>query len=156
RRTSLSGVSSEWARASTTRREASVMNSPYNFSRSRSRACVSSRAACVRWVIQVVRTEVTPPAREPPAAAKADMTYASIGGPPTGQREPVARPLRPPGGHGSRGPPRLGQPLGARTPIGVLLSPLDRQSAPVVVEEAPGGATTGAGQQSQLPVAGVA
>ena len=61
------------------RREASVMNSPYNASRPRSFASLSAWILCVRCVIQVVTMEAAAPTSDPQAAAIAMMTVEFMG-----------------------------------------------------------------------------
>src|SRR5208282_5827724 len=72
------GRSREWASASTVRREASVMNSLYKDSRSRSFHSELARMICVRCVIQVVAMEAVAPTKEPSAAAIAVTTVEFI------------------------------------------------------------------------------
>ena len=69
----MSGFSNEWLNASMVRREASVMNSPYSASRTRSFASLSAWTALVRCVIQVVTMVAAAPTRDPQAAAIAVM-----------------------------------------------------------------------------------
>src|SRR5512135_1009003 len=60
------------------RREASVMNSPYSASRTRSFASLSAWTVCVRCVIQVVTMVAAAPTRDPQAAAIAVMMVESM------------------------------------------------------------------------------
>src|SRR5512135_3217591 len=60
------------------RREASVMNSPYSASRTRSFASLSAWTVCVRCVIQVVTMVAAAPTRDPQAAAIAVMRVESM------------------------------------------------------------------------------
>ena len=76
--TSWSGRSREFTIASPNNRDASVMNSLYNDSRSRSFHSALARIDCLRWLIHVVPMEAVAPTNEPSAAARAVTTVESM------------------------------------------------------------------------------
>src|SRR5262245_37643270 len=78
RATSCSGRSSEFTVASPNSREASMMNSLYNASRSRIRHSTLARFDCRRWLIHVVQMDAEAPTNEPSAAASAVIIVAFI------------------------------------------------------------------------------
>src|SRR5262249_36579598 len=76
--TSWSGRSSEFTMASPHSRDASMMNSLYNDSRSRNFHSACARIDCLRWLIHVVAIEAEAPTNEPSAAARAVTTVESM------------------------------------------------------------------------------
>src|SRR5207244_421128 len=78
RATSWSGRSREFTIASPNNRDASMRNSLYNDSRSRSFHSAVARIDCLRWVSHVVPMETVAPANEPSAAARAVTTVESM------------------------------------------------------------------------------